>query len=619
MLAGENVFFPPLTSASPRLLFDFPSRFNESLGLRKDPPRTPHGHLFFLWLLVMGVFFALPVQAQDVVEVVQLTTNPTADSLVTWEIRGAPATWLVTDVERAPVLTVTSPSGRAWERRAFLYCPYAPSVGEAAPQPIGTPVLYVRHTARMAGSHPWILRSAEGKELTRGTLTVGESQVQRPLGMHQISADNPRLLAFRDGTIFIPIGPNVCWSVAPDQLGKFERSFAALAKEGGTHVRLWCASWCGQIEGDQADAYRLDQAWLLDRILDLARQHGLKVTVVLDNHHDMGLGKFFPYGATYAERAKNFLASNPPEQYRRRLRYVLARWGADDTIAAWELFNEIDLAQPIRESALQWADAAAKTLKSLDVDHRLVTASWSGDDWSGLATFPHIDLCQIHSYVVEWTDRFGLRKLATRDGIGMLQPDAERAHLVGKPFCFSEVGYQGTNEKNPGNQLDTSGLLLRQQAWAGFLLGGYGSGMSWWWDVYIEPQELWSTYRGLGRILPKLNWRDRELSPLIPNRGSPLRIIGWQSSTQALIWPQIRSDTWYAHVVEGNARPQLTQELAGQLGGMTASASYRVHYLDMLSGEERSRREVKADANGTLELAILPPNLDVVVWVESAK
>ena len=71
--------------------------------------------------------------------------------------------------------------------------------------------------------------------------------------------------------------------------------------------------------------------------------------------------------------------------------------------------------------------------------------------------------------------------------------------------------------------------------------------------------------------------------------------------------------------MEENARPQLTQELAGQLGGMTASASYRVHYLDMLSGEERSRREVKADANGTLELAILPPNLDVVVWVESAK
>ena len=576
-------------------------------------------NLIHLLLLFIESFCALPVQAQDVVHVVQLTTNPTADSLVTWEIRGAPAAWLVTDVERAPVLTVTSPSGRAWERRAFLYRSYALAVGDAAPQPTGEPGLYVRHSARVTGSHPWILRSAEGKELTRGTLTIGESKSQRPPGMLQVSADNPRLLAFHDGTIFIPIGPNVCWSVAPDQLGKFERSFAALAKEGGTHVRLWCASWCGQIEGDQADAYRLDQAWLLDRILDLARQHGLKVTLVLDNHHDLGLGKFFPYGVTYPERAKNFFASNLTEQYRRRLRYVLARWGADDTIAAWELFNEIDLAQPIRESALQWAEAAGKTLKSLDVDHRLVTASWSGDDWSALAKLPSIDLGQVHSYVVEWTDRFGLRKAATRDGIGMLQPDAERAHQVGKPFCFSEVGYQGTNEDNRGNQLDAAGLLLRQQAWAGFLLGGYGTGMSWWWDVYLEPQELWSSYRGLGRILPKVNWRDRELSPLIPNRGSALRMIGWQSPTQALIWPQIRSDTWYAHVVEGNARPQLTRELSGLLRGMTAGATYRVHYLDMLSGDERSLREVKADADGTLELAVLPPNLDVVVWVETAK
>ena len=38
MLVGENDPFPPLTSASPRLLFDFNSRFDESLGLGKDPP-----------------------------------------------------------------------------------------------------------------------------------------------------------------------------------------------------------------------------------------------------------------------------------------------------------------------------------------------------------------------------------------------------------------------------------------------------------------------------------------------------------------------------------------------------------------------------------------------------
>lgn len=570
-------------------------------------------------LLLLCVLGQALLHAQDGIELVQLSNAPAADDLVSWEIRGAPAEWLVTNVERTPILTITSPSGKQWERRAFLYQPCEPPVGDAAAKPVGEPTLHIRHTARVAGNHPWVLRSADSKELTRGSLTVAASRGKRPVGMLQVSQDNSRMLSFRDGTIFIPIGPNVCWTVAPDQLGKFARTFAELAKEGGTHVRLWCASWCGQIEGEQPDVYRLEQAWLMDRIIALAREHGLMVTIVLDNHHDMGLGKFFPYGATYQERVQNFLGATPGDQHRRRMRYVLARWGADDTIAAWELFNELDLAQPVRDAALRWAAGASTLFKSLDSDNRLLTISWAGDDWDPLARLPAVDLGQVHSYVVEWSDKLGLRKAATRDGIGMLLSAAERGVGLGKPFCFSEVGYQGTNEDNKGNDLDTQGLLLRQQAWAGFMLGGYGSGMNWWWDVYMEPKKLWSSYRGLSRILPKINWRDQELAPLIPNRDSALRIIGWQSSTQALLWPQLRVDTWHAHLVEGKGRPQLTRELLARVGGMKAGATYRLHYLDMLSGEERSRREVKAGADGTLDVAVPPPNLDVVVWVETAK
>ncbi len=569
-------------------------------------------------ILVCCLLTAAASAAAAEVELVQLTAAPAADDLVTWELRGVPPAWLVTDVEQTPLLTVTSPSGRAWKRRAFLDRAHAVPVGDGPPQPSGDAVLRFRHTARVAGAHPWVLHGADGSDLARGTLTVAAPRGKRPVGMLQVSPDNPRLLSFRDGTIFLPIGPNLCWSVAPDQLGKFARSFANLAKEGGTHVRVWCASWCGQIEGDQPDAYRLEQAWLLDGILALAREHGLLVTVVLDNHHDMGLGKFFPYGASYPERVRNFLTT-PSEQYRRRLRYVLARWGADDTIAAWELFNEIDLAQPVREAALRWVGAAAQVFDALDADNRLVTVSWAGDDWEAAAKLPGIDVGQVHSYVVEWSDKIGLRKAATRDGVGMLLSAAERASTLGKPFCFSELGYQGSNEDNRGNTLDTHGLLLRQQAWAGFMLGGYGSGMGWWWDVYIEPRNLWSTYRGLARILPRIDWRDRELAPLTPSRAPVLRIIGWQSPTQALVWPQIRNDTWHAHLVDGKGRPQLTRDITGRMAGMKAGVVYRLHYLDMLSGEERSRREVTAGADGALELALPPPNLDVVVWVEVAK
>ena len=41
IFVGENDSLPPHISASLRLLFDFSSRFDESLGLRKDPNATP--------------------------------------------------------------------------------------------------------------------------------------------------------------------------------------------------------------------------------------------------------------------------------------------------------------------------------------------------------------------------------------------------------------------------------------------------------------------------------------------------------------------------------------------------------------------------------------------------
>jgi Cellulase (glycosyl hydrolase family 5) len=569
------------------------------------------------WLLVMILFWV--VSAASTLEVTILNEEPAADSLVEWELTGVDAAWMSLDVTRTPVLLVTSPSGRQWERRAFVYQPCQPSKTNAPAVPMGDPVLRFRHSPRVDGAHKWVMKAPDGSELATGVLQVAKKTGIYPLGMLKVSSENPRLLSFRDETIFIPIGPNLCWANAPDQLGKFTKWFELLETEKCNHVRLWCASWCGQIEGDQPDRYRQDQAWLFDAILAQARKHGLKVTVVIDNHHDLELGKFFPYGQTYKERLASFLSAPIGEQYQRRLRYLLARWGADDTIAAWELMNELDLAQPQREGALRWAAAAANAFSSFDVDHRLLTVSWSGDDWDLVANLDHIDLAQIHSYVVEWTDKIGLHKKITRDGIDMLLNSADRGNRLGKPFCFSEVGYQGTNEDNPGNAADKQGLLLRQQAWAGFMLGGYGSGMNWWWDVYIEPRKLWKNYGSMARIVAKVNWRDKDLLPLTPNSGASIRVIGWQSATQALLWPQVREDTWHAHVVEDKGRAQLSVEQAIQIQGMKPKTRFEVHYCDMLSGDERSKREVSSDGNGTLTLAVLPPNVDVVVWVEQAQ
>jgi hypothetical protein len=60
MFVGEIDPFPTLASASPRLLFDFSSRFDELLGLRKDPHEKPQSLFYFGVLFLMGIGRAAP-------------------------------------------------------------------------------------------------------------------------------------------------------------------------------------------------------------------------------------------------------------------------------------------------------------------------------------------------------------------------------------------------------------------------------------------------------------------------------------------------------------------------------------------------------------------------------
>ena len=256
--------------------------------------------------------------------------------LVEWELDGVPAPDHF-DVTRTPRLRIAR-LGQTVERPTFPYRPYEGQdrPGHEAPEeflPTGPRVLRVRHVFRAPGAHALSLRDDQGRELWHGRLDL--TPAEGPTGPIVTSRANPRLLSWADGTPYIPVGCNVAWGTRPDRLGKITSYLDALAANGGNHVRVWCASWCGGIEGEEPDAYRLDQAWLLDAILAACRERGITVLLVLDNHHDLTHGKMFPYGASARERADAFVTPELSDQYRHRIRYLVARYGADDTILAW--------------------------------------------------------------------------------------------------------------------------------------------------------------------------------------------------------------------------------------------------------------------------------------------
>ncbi len=587
---------------------------------RRVPPASPIGHVVALTLLLLCV----PTTRAGAVTLERVRADaPLTCGLVGWRLHEPAAEWMVFDVTATPRLAITAPDSSVCVRRAFLYRPYRARrrQDESPPEflPTGPRELRLRHRFDRPGAHAWRLVAPDGQELATGVFQVTPAPVR---GVLRVSRTNPRLLAEPDGTPFIPIGCNVAWGVGANRIDAIRAHLLQLALNGGNHFRLWCASWSGQIESDQPDAYRLDQAWMLDRILETARHQGVRVTLVLDNHHDVLGGHNHPYGETLEQRIATFFAATPGAQYIRRVRYLLARYAPDPGILAWELFNEIDeVLGPQGEDladgeviAAAWAAGAAEVLHAHDPDNHLVTLSLARAPWKRVITAPGLDLIQLHQYVPppDMIDQHH------KDGVDLLLRHRAALEDAGGPYCYSEVGYHGTNADNPGNALDTDGLLLRHQAWAGFLLGGYGSAMNWWWDVYIDAHHLWPLYRPLADAVKRVDWSDPELAPLRPNAEGAVRVIGWQSPLQALLWPQPRGDTWYNHLVSGHPRPVF----AGR-GPIMSLGSFRPHTdfqlvgHDMVSGDQRLQQRLRSTAKGRVSYRLPADCRDLILTLRA--
>lgn len=519
-----------------------------------------------------------------------------------------------------PVLVVGAEAALV-RRSAFRHRQFRQNAAGAEPEFLaeGEEELRVRHVFRSAGAMPWRLLGADGQELAAGSAEVAPAP--GPTGVVQVAEDGRRL-RLADGTPVVPIGCNIGWGVGPQRLDQMRQYLRRLAGHGGDHARVWLASWCGQIESDVADRYRLDHAWLIDEVLREAQRLGVRITLVLDNAHDLVHGGCFPYGKDVSARVGGFLRAPLSSQYQRRLDWLMARWGACDAILAWELFNELDMAligqpkpmdmQDEPAVVTAWTASAADALADRDPDRRLITVSLAGQPWHGVYAAPAIDLAQVHDYVPPLPDV----QAPDKDGVAKLREGLLALGEQHKPVLVSECGFQGSNTDNPANLLDPNGELLREQAWAGLLLGGYGSGMTWWWDVYLDRQDLWHVYRPLRQAVDALDWADPELAPLPHEPGAQVELLGWKSPRQALLWPRLAGDTWYSRLIDQHAHawpdgrgPTL------RLTGYAADRDYRIQGLDMASGERRYALVLRSTASGSIFLTLPADSLGTVVVV----
>jgi len=484
---------------------------------------------------------------------------------------------------------ITTPSGAVVSQPCFWYVPCR---RELVPRDDGKLVEVI--TPLEPGGGQWMLRYApteEGEHRYRlAARTPSASATSHEVsfsvrgaagrGYLRVSRRDPRYFEFDDGSFFFAIGQNVAWV---DHTGSvnFEQYMVNLSRAGANFARLWLThffqgqslEWqMGQPPYHGLGFYSAELAWKLDRMLEAAESRGILLMWCLQHH-----GQFSTvYNADWAtnpyrkperplpdhmeavlggpealkrlEERRGFL-EHPSEffthprarsLFRRRMRYLIARYGYSTALAAWELWNEVRLTDGYSSAnTTLWHREMGDFIKALDPTRRMVTTSY-GSRWERDAyALPSHDFSQIHIYHVDNTEWSTWLIRSVDEQLRNIDNDRE----LTKPILIGEYGLA----HNPNYveltddatwPVDPDGLHVHNSLWIGLFSGSAGTAMNWWWDLYIDRRNLYYHFTGIRRYLQGEDLRegglrrvdlfeaDREASYLHTPKTSGAALVG---------------------------------------------------------------------------------------------
>ncbi|MEM1509714.1 MAG: cellulase family glycosylhydrolase [Thermofilaceae archaeon] len=463
------------------------------------------------------------------------------------------------------------PNGEVVEIPAFYYQEYHRSLSSYGERldPVGRPCWKARFTPTVPGYYTLYaqVRDKWGNTARSETYRFEAVPSQLP-GFVRISSENPLTLEFDNGSSVFFVGLNVCWSGSKGTYD-YDEWFSALAKSGVNIVRIWMAPWRFGIEWRELGRYDLAEAWRLDYVVKLAERYNIYIIFCLINH-----GQFStttnpqwddnPYNVRrkgpLSKPEEFWINEEAIELFKKRLRYIIARWGYSPNILAWELWNEVDLTDNymnMRERVAQWHKEIAKHLKSIDPYKRIVTTSFANPNLDPLIwRLEEIDLVTIHKYGPE-----GFRNIAD-NSYELIRKAREE---YGKPVILAEFGVDWRWEGEPYYYKDREGVGLHDGLWATLMAGSPSTGMSWWWDNYIHPYGLHHHFKAISEFIKNIDprkFRYLESEPIAKEGGELCDVVLYPS----LGWARPQSN-YFVVQLNGRVEGDLTQ-LSSFIHGM---------------------------------------------------
>ena len=389
--------------------------------------------------------------------------------------------------------------------------------------PVGKPAWKVRFTPVSPGTYRYRLRLAvRGKTSQTDERTFvceGQPEPQNH-GFLRVSKTNPYYFDYDDGTPFFAVGENIATLSA---LGSFaiDQWYGRLAGVGGNFVRSWWCSGGTDLESrvsslpDQGlGRYKLDEAWRIDYLVNLSQRLGIRVMCCLETQQYLRREQWwkqFSYnaanGGPVTSPADFFVNPKADEFFRKRLRYIVARWSYSPAVFSWQFWNEVSACNDFQvEPAAAWHERMARYLRSIDPYRHIIHTNFGNmDGYQAVDGLPEMEVVSTNIYSRRDMGRtavWGTRMITDR---------------YRKPYLLTEYG---VGHRGGWVQEDPTGVIVHNGLWGAVVSGSAGAGMPWGWDHWVDKQDMyhyWQVVSDMVRDVPfsKRQWKPAQVEAFV--------------------------------------------------------------------------------------------------------
>jgi len=411
-----------------------------------------------------------------------------------------------------------SPSGKTYTVYGFYYQDFIRSGPPETLAVNGSPNWKVRFTPNEIGNWTYTLSCTD---VTGNTVTPQKNLLcLSSSNKGFIRIGNDKYLKFDNAEKFFGIGLNLGWYEYPEKTYSYRRWLDSLEYNGANLIRVWMSENAFALEWKNTGlgnySTRLDRAYQLDWLLDYAEQKNIFIQLCLVPH-----GQFStsinpewidnPYnsvnGGPCAKPWEFFTNSTARDLFKRKLRYIIARWGYSPNLLAWELFNEVDHTDSFdvyRTSVTNWHLEMAQFIKSNDPNKRLVTTSYANEFLdSNIWSSPLFDYTQIHHY-------------NTTTDMQSAQADLTALYLsdFGKPVSIGEYDFL---ELGPWAVInDPKGINFHNSLWTSVMSGAFSTALTWSWENYIDPKNLFHHFKPVAEFVKNVKFLEQNFVQIKP-------------------------------------------------------------------------------------------------------